>query len=59
MSATLLNPGFCKDDKNDQTHNLEDLDYENTQRAFEQEIPKLIIEQLIGSEIKLYTLKFV
>ena len=38
MNATLLNPGFCDDD--DQTSNHEDLEYENTQRALEQEIPK-------------------
>ena len=40
MNATLLNPGFCEDDKSDQTHNQEDLEYHNTQRALEKELPK-------------------
>ena len=42
MNATLMNPGFCEDDdeRMTKTHNQEDLEYENTQRALEQEIPK-------------------
>ena len=39
MNVTVLNTGFCEDDKSDQTHNQEDLEYENTHvRALEQEL---------------------
>ena len=43
----FLNQGFCEEDKNDQTYSQEDLEYENTLRALEQEdIPKWMIDRL-------------
>ena len=41
LNATLLNQGFCEEEIDDQTYSQEDLEYENTLRALEQEeIPK-------------------
>ena len=42
LNATLLNQGFREEEIDDQTYSQEDLEYENTLRALEQEdIPKM------------------
>jgi len=40
LNASLLNQGFREEDNTDQTYSQEDLEYENTLRALEQEISK-------------------
>ena len=45
LNASLLNQGFREEDNTDQTYSQEDLEYENTLRALEQEISKWIIKQ--------------
>ena len=41
----MSNQGFCEEDKNEQPYSQEDLEYENTLRALEQEkIPKGMID---------------
>ena len=47
LNATLLNQGFREEEIDDQTYSQEDLEYENTLRALEQEdIPKWMIDLL-------------